>query len=91
MRERIHVGPSVTKATRVRIEIMRIVSKKCGSNSENLFLYLFLARPILKVVDTRSKIERVLTFVDACNKFWKKLVKKDLQKTNQIAGLTFKG
>ena len=88
---------SVTQSTRVRIEILRELSKKLCSTTEVAFVQGFISRPVLQYrvkEGARSRADgvgRSYTFVDAMAKFGTKLAQKDLGKAYARAGNTFDG
>ena len=88
---------AVTQATRVRIEILRALSKKLNTATEVAFVQGFISRPVLQYrvkEGARSRADgvgRSYTFVDAVAKFGVKLAQKDLVTAYSRAGNTFDG
>jgi len=88
---------SVTQSTRVRIEILRELSKKLCTQSEVAFVQGFVSRPVLQYrikEGSRSRADgvgRSYTFVDAVAKFGHMLRQKDLTTAYIRAGNTFDG
>ena len=88
---------SVTQSTRVRIEILRELSKKLNTSTEVAFVQGFISRPVLQFrvkEGARSRVDgvgRSYTFVDAMSKFGDRLAQKDLTTAYARAGNTFDG
>ena len=88
---------SVTQSTRVRIEILRELSKKLSTQTEVAFVQGFISRPVLQYrikEGARSRADgvgRSYTFVDAMAKFGDRLAQKDLGNAYVRAGNTFDG
>ena len=88
---RIFVANCVTQATRVRLEILRAVAKKCSTSNEEMLVMGFTSRPILQIRRKDGSGQQVLTFVDAVAKFGKRVKEADLSLAYERAGATFKG
>lgn len=88
---------SVTQSTRVRIEILRELSKKLNTATEVAFVQGFISRPVLQYrvkEGARSRADgvgRSYTFVDAVARFGNKLAQRDLTNAYVRAGNTFDG
>jgi hypothetical protein len=88
---------SVTQSTRVRIEILRELSKRLTTATEVAFVQGFISRPVIQYrvkEGERSRADgvgRSYTFVDAMAKFGSKLAQKDLSTAYLRAGNTFDG
>jgi hypothetical protein len=88
---------SVTQATRVRIEIMRAISKKLTTDSETAYVQGFTSRPIMHYVVKDSMVShcsgtgRGYTFADAVSRFGDLLCPADLSSAYKRAGSTFHG
>jgi len=88
---------SVTQSTRVRIEILRELSKKLTTTTEVAFVQGFISRPVIQYrvkEGERSRADgvgRSYTFVDAMAKFGRRLMQKDLGTAYLRAGNTFDG
>jgi len=88
---------SVTQATRVRIEVLKALSKKLTSTTEEAFVQGFISRPVLQYhvrEGERSQAEgvgRSYCYVDAIAKFGTLLNSSDLTKAYLRAGTTFAG
>jgi hypothetical protein len=80
-----------TQATRVRVEVMKAIIKKCASNEERMFLHQHCKRPFTRITNTRTKKERILTFTDMVENYGPKMEDKDLEIANKRAGFKFKG
>jgi hypothetical protein len=95
--ETLFFSNSVTQSTRVRIEILRELSKKLSTSTEVAFVQGFVSRPVLqyRVKDgARSRADgvgRSYTFVDAMTRFGDRLAQKDLGSAYLKAGSTFDG
>ena len=88
---RVFVANCVTQATRVRLEILRAIAKKCCSNNEDMLVMGFTSRPILQIRRKDGGAQRTLTFVDAVAIFGKKVNEIDLALAYEKAGVTFRG
>jgi hypothetical protein len=88
---RIFVANCVTQATRVRLEILRAIAKKCCSNTEDMLVMGFTSRPVLQVRRKDGGDQRVLTFVDAIERYGRRVNEGDLCLAYERAGLTFRG
>ena len=87
----MYVTNNYTQATRVRIEVMRAIVKKCATEEDRMFLTQFCNRPVVRVTNTQTKIERVMTFTDLVQKYGCRLEDKDLDLAYKRAGNKFKG
>jgi hypothetical protein len=87
----------VTQSTRVRIEVLKALSKKLTTPTETAYVQGFISRPLLqyRVVDgcqsSASGVGRGYNFVDAMAKFGTKLSSSDLSLAYVRAGTTFTG
>jgi hypothetical protein len=75
----------------VRVEIMKAIVKKCASSEERMFLHQFCNRPTVRIANTRTKIERVLTFTDLVENYGSRMNDKELDIAYRRAGYKFKG
>ncbi len=89
---KVYIANSVTLATRVRVDIMRLIAKKFSTEREELFVMAFSSRPILHV-RTKGGDQRsvVFTFSDAVAKYGENLMEDDLGEAYRRAGVVFKG
>ena len=70
---------------------MRAIVKKCATEEDRMFLNQFCNRPVVRVTNTQTKIERVMTFTDLVLKYGCRLEDKDLDLAYKRAGNKFKG
>jgi hypothetical protein len=88
---------SVTQATRVRIEIMKAISKKLSTDSESAYVHGFSSRPVLHynaIPDSNSQASgtgRSYSFVDTVTRFGDLVQDLDLMTAYKRAGSTFRG
>ena len=88
---------SVTQSTRVRIEVMKALSKKLTTASESSYVQGFISRPVLQyhakegVRSTADGVGRSYTYVDAIAKFGSLIGSGDLSTAYLRAGNTFVG
>jgi hypothetical protein len=88
---------SVTQATKVRIQILRILATMLDTETEMAFVQSFVSRPVLhyrarlNCRSTASGLGRSYTFVDAMSRFGTRLKPKDLISAYARAGNTFAG
>jgi hypothetical protein len=88
---------SVTQSTKVRIQILRILSTLLDTKTEMAFVQGFVSRPVLHYrarLNCRSKasgLGRSYTFVDAMKTFGNRLKAADLTPAYARAGATFTG
>jgi len=95
--ENLFFSNSVTQATRIRIDILRELSKKLNSATEVAFVQGFISRPVLQYRVKEGShsladgVGRSYTFVDAMAKFGHLLARRDLTSVYQKASSTFTG
>ncbi len=89
--EDMYIANSYTQATRVRIEIMKAITKKCATETERMFLHQFCNRPFVRIINTRTKKERVLTYTDLIENFGYQMKDKELEMAYRRAGFKFRG
>ena len=88
---------SVTQSTKVRIQIMRILSTLLDTKTEIAFVQGFVSRPVLHYRarpdshSTAPGVGRSYTFVDAMKTFGARLKSSDLTSAYARAGNTFSG
>lgn len=93
----LFLSNSVTQSTRVRIEILKALSKKLSTPSETAYVQGFISRPLLQfraVEGCQSNADgvgRSYNFVDAMVKFGSMLSAPDLTLAYTRAGTTFVG
>ena len=89
---KLFVANSVTLATRVRLDIMKAIAKKCENKAEQMFVRGFSSRPVLQVRQRDgSRPPLTLTFADAVGRFGKKLKDAELAGAYRRAGRAFAG
>ena len=88
---RLFVANSVTQATRVRLEILKAIAKRCSSPDEDMFVQGFTTRPILQVKRKNGGGQAALTFVDAVARYGSRVREVDLSLAYERAGMTFVG
>ena len=88
---RMFVANSVTLATRVRTDILKVIAKKCSNDREDFFVVGFTSRPVLSVRRKDTLGQYALTFVDAVAKYGGNLSRGELQVAYGRAGESFVG
>ena len=87
----IFVSNSVTLGTRVRLEILKAIARKCSSPDEDMFVHGFVSRPVLQIRQKNGGAQRALTFVDAIVKYGGRVSQSDLGLAYERAGMSFVG
>jgi hypothetical protein len=89
---RIFIANSITLATRVRVDILKVMAKKHSTDREKLSMSAFVSRP---VIHSRSGdgLTRLGTFnfSDSLERFGANLVMAELEEAYKRAGAAFKG
>jgi hypothetical protein len=75
----MYITNNYTAATRVRVEIMKPIVKKCASNEERMFLHQFCNRPYIRLTNTR-------TFTDMIQNYGQRMEDKELDLAYKGAG-----
>ena len=88
---RMFVANSVTLATRVRTDILKVIAKKCSNDREDFFVVGFTSRPVLSVRRKDTLGQYALTYADAVAKYGGNLSRGDLQVAYGRAGESFAG
>ena len=88
---RLFISNSVTLATRVRLEILRAIAKKCSSGVEDMFCMGFTSRPVLQIKRKDGGGQQALTFVDAIARYGGRVRESELALAYERAGVTFRG
>ena len=88
---RLFVANSVTLATRVRSDILKVIAKKCSNDREDFFVIGFTSRPVLTVKRKDGSGQFALTYADAVAKFGAGLSRGELQVAYGRAGESFAG
>jgi hypothetical protein len=83
----------VTLGTRVRIEILKAITKNCVGERNIMYVSAFLSRPMLHVKPKGGEGPRPVayTFSDALSKYGENLRRDDLGDAYKRAGIAFKG
>ncbi len=89
---RLYISNCVTLATRVRIEIMKAMTKKFKTDKEEMFVMGYVSRPVIHV-KPRSANQRSmwLCFSDALVRYGSGLKEADLGEAYRKAGVSFRG
>ena len=87
----IFVSNSVTLGTRVRLEVLRAIAKKCSGPEEDMFVHGFVSRPVLQIRPKNGGAQRALTYVDAIVRYGCKVNQADLGLAYERAGTSFVG
>ena len=92
---RLYMSNAVTLSTRVRIDILKAISKKVTNERESAYVAAYSSRPILHVrTKNAAGVEvatRAFTFIDAIIRYNQILVDQDLEEAYKRAGNAFKG
>jgi hypothetical protein len=92
---KLYMSNSVTLSTRVRIDILKSISKKISNDKESGYVAAYSSRPILHVRTKTGKgeevVNRAYTFTDAIIRFGQILNKQDLDDAYKRAGTAFRG
>ena len=88
---RLFIANSVTLATRVRLEILKAIARKCSSPREDMHVVAFTSRPLLQVKPKDGGQMTTLTFVDAIARLGKRMNETDFGFAYGRAGISFKG
>ena len=87
----VFIANSVTLATRVRLEVLRAMAKKCSNEEYDMHVMGFTSRPVLQVKRKDGGGQFVLTFVDAVVRYGGRVAGSDLRLAYERAGMSFKG
>ena len=89
---RIAIFNSVTLSTRVRIEILWAMAKKCCNEKEIASVQSYISRPTLLIKDREGKRRPMnLGFADAIKRYGRILREGDLASAYRKAGTSFEG
>ena len=89
---RIAIFNSVTLATRVRIEILWALAKKCCTEKEIASVQSYISKPALLIKDKEGKRRPMtLGFADAIKRYGRILREGDLASAYRKAGTSFEG
>ena len=86
-----YIANCVTLGTRVRIEILKAIARKCSSPGEDMFVHGFTSRPVLQVKPKNGGRQMGLTFVDAVVRYGGRVKEADLGLAYERAGTSFVG
>ena len=87
----VFIANSVTLATRVRLEVLKAIGKKCSNEEEDMHVMGFTSRPVLQVKRRDGGGRFVLTYVDAIVRYGGRISESELRVAYERAGLTFRG
>ena len=87
----IFVSNSVTLGTRVRLEVLKAIAKKCSGPEEDMFVQGFVSRPVLQIKPKNGGSQRALTYVDAIVKYGGRVGQDELGVAYERAGMSFVG
>jgi len=87
----VFVSNSVTLATRVRIEVMLILSRYLNQKGFACHVQSFISRPVLHVKTQASPVSKVYTYVDCVREFLPMFENLDLTSAYRRAGQYFDG
>ena len=88
---RLFVANSVTLATRVRSDILKVIAQRCANDNEDFFVIGFTSRPVLSIRRKDSTSQYALSFADAVSKFGSGISRGELQVAYGRAGESFVG
>ena len=88
---RLFIANSVTLATRVRLEVLKAIARKCSSPREDMHVVAFTSRPLLQVKPKDGGQMTTLTFVDAIARMGRRMSEADFGFAYGRAGISFKG
>ena len=89
---KLFLANAVTLATRVRIDILRAMSRQCINDDETAYVNAYASRPVLTLKKKDASLRPlVLTFADAIVRFGKGLADENLQEAYRRAGNSFGG
>ena len=82
----------MTLATRVRIEILKAMSKKFTSDKDDLFVMGYASRPVLHIKPKNPSHKSMwLSFSDALLRYGSGLKESDLSEAYKKTGVAFRG
>ena len=88
---RVFVANCVTLGTRVRMEVLKAIARKCSGQDEDLFVHGFTSRPVLQVRPKNGGPQFALTYVDAIKRYKNRVKEADLGLAYERAGMSFVG
>jgi hypothetical protein len=89
--ERMFITNSVNLATRVRIDVMKAISRKLTTPDVQAYVVGFISRPVMHVKKRSTNSQRSYTFVDAINFYGHLIQPLDLAIAYKRAGKAFDG
>ncbi len=91
---RLFLANCVGLATRVRVDVMKAIAKRCTEGNDTGFVVAFTSRPMLHIRTTETSGQSrtmTYTFSDSVSKFGTKLRDGDLDEAYRRAGNNFAG
>ena len=90
---KIHIANSVCLATRVRVDILRVIARQFTvEGGEEMYVSAYNSRPVLHITDkTGGRKPFALTFADAITRFGDMLKEESLGEAYRRAGSSFRG
>ena len=88
---RVFIANCVTLGTRVRMEVLKAICKKCSNPTEDMFVHGFTSRPVLQIKKRNGGAQIALTYVDAIKRFGSRVREADLVLAYERAGMSFVG
>jgi len=91
---RLFLANCVGLATRVRVDILKAIAKRCTEGNDTAFVVAFTSRPMLHIRTTETGGQprtMTYTFSDSVAKFGGRLQDGDLEEAYRRAGLNFAG
>jgi hypothetical protein len=87
----VNITNSVNLATRVRIEVLKAITKKFDSDSEKLWLSQYVVRPFIRSTNMATKQEKIFTYSDAVERYGLRMNREELNYAYQRVGMAFRG
>ncbi len=87
--ERMFITNSVNLATRVRIDMMKAISRKLTTPDVQAYVVGFISRPVMHVKKRSTNSQRSYTFVDAINFYGHLIQPLDIAIAYKRAGKAF--
>ena len=84
------IANCVTLGTRVRLEILKAIARKCSGVGVDMYVHGFTSRPVLQVKPNGGP-QLALTFVDAVVRYGGRVNEADLALAYERAGMSFVG
>jgi hypothetical protein len=87
--ERLFITNSVNLATRVRIEVMKLIAQKVASDQVKTYVVGFVSRPVMHVKKLSDGSQKTFTFVDSILAYGNLIRPADLATAYKRAGVAF--